>query len=210
MLEEFEKQYRAKYGDTRGLVERVFSSKPQPKLAMQIAKENPALYEHLRGLAEQAGFVGESRHDWVRRIAEVKEPAKPTRLDEDTQIARDQFSETEIKRIWSHQNAGSADNLITMKKSEPMKEYFVQLAAHSYGIASRRPVKPKPETKVAAQEPEATFPLAPDLCTKFNIREGTHVTLTESADLSVKDHAKRQAEAERSAALTPPATEDAA
>lgn len=201
MFEEYEKQYPPRHGDTRDLVQRVCSKNPEPNLPMKVKKENPKLYKELQRLAQDAGIRGETKEQWVRRLAEVKKP-EHKRLDADEQIARDLNSEQEIDRILKNQGAGP-DNLVAMRKSEPMKDYYVRLAAFSYGKLSNRPVKPQPETKVAAQE--STFPLAPELCKTFNIKEGTHVTLTEFADLSIKNHEARKAEADRVAALTPPA-----
>jgi hypothetical protein len=199
MFEELEKQYPPKYNDKRPIVERVHSSKPEPGLGMKLKKDNPAAYAALQRFAVEAGLRGELPAERNRRLAEVKAPAAPKLLDEDEQIARSSFSEADIDRILSHQSAGSPDNLVAMKKSEPMKNYFTRLAAFSYGKLLTRPTKPTPEAKPASEQGE-TFELASDLCGKFNVPAGTHVSLSQFADLSLKYHDKVKAEAERVAA----------
>jgi len=200
MFQDLEAKYPAKkYGDTRPLIERVFSSNPEPGLPMKLRKEAPAAYDALRTKAQAGGLVGETQTERNRRLAGVKEPEPPRLLDTDEQTARTQFSEPEIDRILANQKAGSPDNLVQMAKSEPLKDYYVRLAAWSYGKLSRRPVKPQPRTKEVSE----TFELAPELCAKFNVAPKTHVSLDQFADLSVKYHAEKKAEAERIAALTP-------
>jgi len=200
MFEEYEKQFPAKYGDSRPLMERLFSSKPQPGLGMEVKKAAPALYKALQGYAREAGFLGESPAERHRRLAEVKPATAPKLLDEDEQIARSSFSEDEIDRILANQGAGSPDNLVAMRKgSEALKAYYIKLAAYSYGKASNRPTKPTPDAKPAAEQGE-TFALAPELCKTFNVKEGTFVTLEQFADLSVKNHAARKAEADKAVA----------
>ncbi len=208
MFEEYEEQFKPKYGDKRGLVERVFSSNPEPMLGQKIKQQAPALYKALQGKAQEAGLIGETQSQWVQRLAEVKKPAPPKLLDADEQIARSINSEQEVDRILAHQGAMrdakgqltvSPDNLVQMRKHEPQKDYYVRLAAYSYGKLLTRPVKPTAETKSATQQAE-TFELASDLCGKFNVAPGTHVSLEQFADLSVKHHDKVKAEAERVAA----------
>ncbi len=198
MFEEYESKFPPNYGDKRDLTERAFSNNPQPGLKMQIKKQAPALYKALQGEAQGRGYIGETKSQWVQRLAEVQKPAAPKRLDEDEQIARSINSEAEIERILANQGPTSPDNLVRLRKTEPMKDYYVRLAAHSYGKLSNRPVKPT-ATKPATDS-ESTFELSSELCGTFNVKPGTHVTLTEFADLTIKHHAARKAETERIAA----------
>jgi hypothetical protein len=201
-------RYPEGYGDNRDLIQRVFGKNPEPGLAMKIKREAPALYDALRNKAREANIVGETNQE-RNRLAGVREPDAPKLLDADEQLARSQFSEAEIDRIIAHQGAirdekgqltANPDNLVAMKKSEPMKRYYFDLAMYSYGKSSNRPIKPQAETKVSTQ-PD-TFELAPNLCTKFNVAPGTHVTLEQFTDLSVKHHAEEKARIAAAAAVT--------
>jgi len=196
-----EERYPAKYGDNRDLIQRVFGKNSEPGLAMKIRREAPALYDALRSKAREANIVGETTQERNRRLAGVKEPEPPRLLDEDEQLARDQVSETEFDRIIANQGAGSPDNLVQMKKSEPLRDYYVRLAGYSYGKLSKRPVKPAPVKETITE----TFELAPNLCTKFNVPPKTHLTLEQFTDLSVKHH-----EAEKARTAAAAVTEDSA
>jgi hypothetical protein len=209
MFEEYEAQFPPNYGDKRDLTERAFSKDPQPGLKMEIKKQSPKLYSAMQAEAQKRKYIGETKSQWVQRLAEVQKPAAPKRLDDDEQISTTTFSEAEIDRILGNQGVTrdakgqltvSPDNLVQMKKSEPMKAYFIKMAAHVYGKALNRPTKPTGQTKPAT-ESESTFELAPELCTTFNVAPKTFVTLTEFADLSVKHHEKVKAEAEKVAAV---------
>jgi hypothetical protein len=58
MLKELEKQFPAKFGDKRNLVERVHSKTPEPGLASRLKKDNPAGYDYVKGLAIEANLIG--------------------------------------------------------------------------------------------------------------------------------------------------------
>jgi hypothetical protein len=135
-----ETRYPPKYGDRRPLTERVFSSKPEPGLAMRLRKDHPDWYQELRAKAEEAGLVGVRSRD---RIAAMFE--RPARnYSESELVARQIFSEEECRKFYISPSAGSRSNLQRMKTDEPKKYELLRTAAISYGVINPAPEKLEP------------------------------------------------------------------
>jgi hypothetical protein len=130
MLKELEKQYPAKFGDKRDLVERVHSKTPEPGLASRLKKENPAGYDYVKGLAIEANLIGGT----PRQAPPVQQPTEPTAVQVADAVKK--FTKERCHGLFVGEKTQTGDTRHSESASKLSKEEYAQarIAAKFWGI----------------------------------------------------------------------------